>query len=283
MVPANNGEQAWYRQLGTRAASVCGGAKELVGGATLKIGDVLDESADWHRFDLAEVMEQGLSQALMSTYTDAPAAERRLVVRRSRDRREYRLTTEDGEEILMARAAATPSFDIFIPDRGEAPWSARPSFRVSETAGRWTMQSFRCDRCASLGRRQRSMPQLLLATHYDEEVGQERARCVDVSLPAVCGDWCVCCGDPSSQSVEFTTRRPIYSSKLKSLTLDFHGRACRASSKNIILDPSGERREGETFSLVLGKTRGDEFALHFQEPFGAAQAFGMALSAMHCK
>jgi len=40
---------------------------------------------------------------------------------------------------------------------------------------------------------------------------------------------------------------------------------------------------GESFNLLLGKTGKDTFALHFREPFGMAQAFGVALSAMHSK
>jgi hypothetical protein len=39
-----------------------------------------------------------------------------------------------------------------------------------------------------------------------------------------------------------------------------------ASSKNIMLDPTGEVGTGETFKLLLGKTGDDMFALHFQEP-----------------
>jgi len=56
-----------------------------------------------------------------------------------------------------------------------------------------------------------------------------------------------------------------------------------ASSKNIMLDPTGDVGVGETFKLLIGKTGDDVFALHFQEPFGMAQAFGIALSAMHFK
>jgi len=285
MVPANNREDAWYRQLGARAVAACGGGKEFADGATSKIGDSLDELTDWHCYDLADVMEQGLSRALMSSYTGTHATERRLLVRRSRDRREYTLTTEDGDEILMARAAAMPGFDIFIPSGGAVPWSSRPAFRVREAAGQWTMQSLRCDRCESLGRRQRSTPHLLRAFHYKEEMGKERAHCMDVVLAGghLSGGWCGNCGDQCSESIEFTSRRPTWNKKIKSLCLDFHGRVSMASSKNIILDPSGGAGEGEAFTLMLGKTGDDLFALHFQEPFGTAQAFGTALSAMYFK
>lgn len=253
-----------------------------------KIGDVPDEPRHWQCFDLADAMEQGLSRALVSSYTEAPASERRMLVQRSHDRREYMLLSEDGDEILLARSVESDarSFDIYIPSGIDPPCALGPAFKVSETTeGQWTMQSLRCDRCESLGRRQCSTPQLLRVGHYKEEVGDGHALCMDVSLPAghSCGGWCKVCGDPSSGSTELTSRRPTWNRKIKSLCLDFHGRCSMASSKNIMLDPSGQAGKGATFKLLVGKTGDDMFALHFQQPFGMAQAFGIALSAMHFK
>jgi len=232
-------------------------------------------------------MEQGLSRALVSSYTESSASERRMLVHRSQDRREYMLMNEHGDEILLARATDTAArnFDIYIPSGGDLPCALGPAFTVFETAGQWMMRSLRCDRCESLGRRQCSTPQIFSVCHYKEEVGDGHALCMDVSLPEghSCGGWCKVCGDPSSARVEMTSRRPTWNRKIKSLCLDFHGRCSMASSKNIMLDPSGNAGVGETFKLLLGKTGDDMFALHFQEPFGTAQAFGIALSAMHFK
>jgi len=287
MSPLNNGELAWYRQLGARASAACDGVKQLVSSATPKTGDVRDEPRHWHCFDLADAMEQGLSRALMSSYTEASKSERRMLVQRSQDRREYMLMSEEGDEILLARATDTAarSFDIYIPSGGDPPCALGPAFKVAEEKGKWTMQSLRCDRCESLGRRQCSSPQIFGVKHYKEEVGDGHALCMDVSLPEghSCGGWCKVCGDPSSAGMEMTSRRPTWNRKIKSLCLDFHGRCSMASSKNIMLDPSGKAGVGETFKLLLGKTGDDTFALHFQEPFGMAQAFGIALSAMHFK
>lgn len=265
----------------------CDGVKELVGRATPKTGDVQAEPRHWHCFDLADAMEQGLSRALVSSYTEPSTAERRMIVQRSQDRREYMLMSEGGDDILLARATDTVarSFDIYIPSGVDPPCALGPAFKVSETAGRWTMQSFRCDRCESLGKRQCSSPEIFHVRHYKEEVGDGHALCMDVSLPEdhSCGGWCKVCGDPSLSKREMTSRRPTWNRKIKSLCLDFHGRCSMASSKNIMLDPAGEVGVGATFKLLLGKTGDDTFALHFQEPFGMAQAFGIALSAMHFK
>merc|ERR1712072_1638253 len=127
-------------------------------------------------------------------------------------------------------------------------------------------------------------PEILCVSHYKEEVGCGHALCMDVQLPETHPwGWCPACGGSSSKSVQLTSRRPTWNRKIKSLCLDFHGRCSIASSKNIMLDPAGEVGVGETFKLLLGKTGDDMFALHFQEPFGMAQAFGTALSAMHFK
>ena len=82
-------------------------------------------------------MEQGLSRALMSSYTEASMSERRMLVQRSQDRREYMLMSEEGDEILLARATDTAarSFDIYIPSGGDPPCALGPAFKVAEEKG----------------------------------------------------------------------------------------------------------------------------------------------------
>jgi len=260
-----------------------------VGGcAPPKIGDVPEEPRQWRAFELADAMEQGLSRALISSYTDGASSEKRLLVQRSQDRREYMLMTEHGDELLLARAdnSEAKTFDIYIPAGGDPPCALGPAFTVKETGtGKWVMQSLRCDRCEALGKRACHQPEIFRVRHYKEEVGAGSALCMDVQLPEdhPCGGWCPACGDASASSVAFTSRRPTWNRKIKSLCLDFHGRCSMASSKNIMLDPVGKPGQTDNFNLLLGKTGENMFALHFQEPFGMAQAFAVALSAMHFK
>jgi len=102
-----------------------------------KVGDVPDEPRQWCAFEFADLMEQGLSGGLTSTFLEVPQEEVRLCVQRSQDRKEYLLTTPDGAKLLLARKNDNgDTFSIFVT--GDESYSQ--TLRSEPTSPGHTMQ-----------------------------------------------------------------------------------------------------------------------------------------------
>lgn len=289
MAAVSGEELVWYRQLAAKAAVAC---CSPVGSAAMsgKMQVSSKSPIQWEDFDaadFADAMEQGLSRLLLSNYTEPPESgvERRLLVRRSRDRREYLLTTRDGNDLLCARArdASAACFDIYIPCGTNPPLALGPAFTLSSSNAprQWSLKSWRCGSCEALGRRVCGIPEMLRVSRYHEMVKEVKALCIDVHVPAVANDWCQTCGCPDNRVATLSTRRPVWDARAQGLVLDFFGRCKLASSKNIIIDAEERQGRGRECELLFGKLEADLFALEFRAPLNDAQAFGVVLSMMH--
>lgn len=275
-------ELAWYRQLGAAVHNkVIGHTKTQ---DQLKERD-REEPHQWHYFELAEAMEQGLCKELTSSYIEAPKGdgERRLRVQRSKDRREFTLTSRDRHPLLVAYADRESShYKIYIPSNGEPPCAFGPAFVLSSTAkDQWTLTSTKCEHCEWHAKRQHGTRTLANFFHYKEQVGVGQALCMDLELPEI-GErnsttvWCPVCGDATKQGkIELTTRRPKWNRKIGSLTLDFAGRCSLSSAKNFQFEMP---EKPECFCLLFGKVKEHEFVLDFKAPLGMVQAFAAALT-----
>lgn len=286
-------ELSWYRQLATCAAAARDGIRSPQKRLTAEIragNPKADEPRIWHAFELADVMEQGLSCALVSSYTEplhAAEREERLLLHRSPDRREFLLASEAGDELLLARATGAGRFDLYIPSGIEPPCALGPAFELtaSSSLDRWALRGLSCESCQALGRRTCGAPELVVVEQYREVVGDGVALCMDVRVPdaSTPSAWCPVCGSDSPSSVDpLTTRRPRWNRKTCGLILNFHGRCELPSSKNLMLDAPGRDR-GPECEFSLGKVATDTFALNFRHPFGMVQAFAVALTAMQFK
>lgn len=242
--------------------------------------------------------------------------ERRLVVHCDPNRQCYVLTTEADEPLLLARPrkqaasrrgrfrrtnsgndainnGASPvfapgGFDIFVTHDGEPPIALGPAFSLTPLAAggfHWSLASARCEECQSNGRRTCGVRELARITHYSETVGEGQAYCMDVELPRLGDDghqdvWCTQCGDCTVEDrrTDLTSRRPRWSAKSRSLTMDFRGRCSLASASNFQL-VMPEKERGKSPRLLFGKVAENRFVLDYAKPLGAVQAFAAALTA----
>lgn len=79
-------------------------------------------------------------------------------------------------------------------------------------------------------------------------------------------------------SRRLTTRRPRWSSRLQTLTLDYGRRCQKSSARNFQLttDPDGRCTKREA-ALMFGKMNEGQFCLDFNEVLSPVQAFALAL------
>jgi len=293
MACAVDEQLGWFCQLGKIAGQAAGKVKSSWGDAVLR-----RTTGAWRSFELADIMEQGLAREVTTAFATPPRQglpSRHLVVHRSEDRTEHVLESEDGDPLLVARGAkGTGSIDIYIPLGGDPPIAVGPAFTLA-TSGEdeecWTLTSNRCECCEYLPQARACCAseckrELAHIYHRREKIGQGTVMCMEVDIPALRADgtpsvWCRrAAGEWASVALE--SRRPTWSARLKSLTLDFYGRCSRASAKNFQLQmagqraaPRGAKQESE---LLFGKIADDDFVLDYKHPLSMAQAFAIALS-----
>lgn len=298
-------EPAWLRQLGNVVKPTTKRRKEeaRVHPEGL-LGDVPPEPREWCAFELADQMEQGLAPGLTSTFVEpcegSEFAEQRFRVSRSNNRREYLLTRQSGEPLLLAVMSAEGSlFDIYIARAGEPPVALGPAFSLQARGPNlreWTLRSMRCEQCASRGRRHYGQRDLARIRHYTEDVGNGKALCMDVHLPDALDEdpfeqrtstiWCaVCSGTQDKPTMTaLSSRRPRWNAKLGTLTLDFRGRVTAASSKNFQLEVPEDGLTGpRNVKLLYGKVGDNQFVLDVKRPLGIVQAFATSLTTFHWK
>jgi len=313
-------ELVWLRQLGVIAAAADGkvqkGEKALQGGVhpesrrgSKDLKDSFCAPCEWPEFDLADALEQGLGPGLTSSYADPPheqSQEQHLVVQRAPNRRSYLLTAPEGESLLYARVSKDGTrFDFFPVQNGEPACAAGPSFVLQGNASRdaWTLHSAMCQRCQLRGRSSCGRRLLARMVHYSDEVGPQKALCMDLEIPAVaidgsCSATCPNCSDATAppKMARFTTRRPKWHATRQCLTMDFRGRVALASSKNFQLEPAQDlrkelkeqskldgKKDAKPVKALFGKADSDKFVLDYSNPLSMIQAFGAALSASHWK
>lgn len=250
-----------------------------------KVGDVPDEPRQWCAFEHADAMEQGLAAGVASSFLEIPEEEMRLCVERSPDRKQFCLTTKEGNRLLLARLNDNgDDFSIYVTRDGEPPSALGPAWTLSpnSTKDRWTLSAKTCDHCESRGKRLCGRRELAFISHSHEEVGQGQVCCMDVEIPEVSQKgiadvWCpMCSGQDSPQRyMALTTKRPKWNTRRKTLSLDFYGRCNLASAKNFQLEVTGKP---EKVRLLFGKVGTNQFVLDFQRPLAMVQAFAAAVS-----
>lgn len=256
--------------------------------------DVPTDMRQWRGFEFADILEQGMGPGLTCTFLE-PAdkgedKDRRLIVQCEPDKRNFVLSTEKGESLLMAVGAPDGlSFDLFVAIEGEPPKALGPAFtlRCNPQRDQWSLCSVRCEMCESKGKRQVGTRELARVLHYCEAVGEGNAFCMDIELPELREDGspsvvCPVCGGPDADigGSVLTSRRPKWNARQKTLTLDFRGRCSMASAKNFQLE--AENDSSKT-ALLFGKVASNKYVLDYRHPFGMVQAFAAALSATHWK
>jgi hypothetical protein len=263
------------------------------------IGDVPQDSWQCCAFEFADQMEQGIGPGLTSSFAEpleGSQKEERLRVNRSpfkkKKNREYALTTQGGEPLLLAIANPTgSSIEIFPARAGESSEVLGPAFllQTQDDGVTWVLHSTRCERCASRSRRNCGQRLLARFFHYKEPCGEGKALCMDVTLPAPLGPehggsvvWCSVCGDEQDEAAvaSLSSRRPKWSPKQRTLALDFRGRCKMASSRNFQLEVDSQNQRADV-RLLFGKVGEDEFVLDYKRPLGLVQAFAAALSTYH--
>jgi len=255
-----------------------------------KVGDTPDEPRQWSAFEFADIMEQGLSGGLACSFVEVldKDCEARFRVRRSPDKKEFLLTTNDGSNLLLARQANNgEGFSIFVMGEGEPPRALGPAFslRPNSDKDQWTLQANTCDMCESRGRRLCGSRQLAFISHHVEKCEQcpdAQICCLDMEIPALDRDgvadiWCPMCRGQDAQYrySELTTRKPRWNAKRSTLSLDFFGRCTMASAKNFQLEVAGKP---DKVKLLFGKVGISQFVLDFQRPLSPIQAFAAAIS-----
>jgi len=230
-------------------------------------------------------MEQGLSGGFTTSYIEVPTEEVRLRVKRSPDRKEFLLTSDDNINLLIARLDDNgDGFSIFVTADGEPPRALGPAFTLvpNSTKDRWTLHAKTCDVCESLGRRSCGSRELAYISHHKEDLGEGQICCLDMEIPTLAQDgtvgvWCpICAGqDADHECIDLTTRKPKWNARKKTLSLDFFGRCSLASAKNFQLEVAGKP---DKLKLLFGKVGHDKFVLDYSRPLGMIQAFAAAVT-----
>jgi hypothetical protein len=232
-------------------------------------------------------MEQGLSGGIASNFLEVHQEEVRLCVNRSADKKELLLTTEDGDNLLLARSNDNGGgFSIFVMCDGDPPKALGPAFSLTPNSAhdRWTLRANTCSQCESKGRRVCGSQELAYISHSIESIGDGDAKicCLDMEIPAMSQEssidvWCPMCEDQAAEKevVELTTRKPKWNARRKTLTLDFFGRCHLASAKNFQLEAVGKP---DKVKLLFGKVGDSQFVLDFNKPLSTVQAFAAAVS-----
>lgn len=293
-------ELSWFRQLGRMAGNVANRMRPhdinnntFVSGS--KCWAVNTTKSQWRSFDLADVMEEGLAQEMITSFVSPPPQEepsKSLLVVPSEDESEYVLMSEEGEAVLLARAQKGGSrLDIYVPAGGDPPVAVGPAFTLTQESNQyeWTLTSERCECCEYLPSMQKCCStvckrELMHVRHTREEIGRGVVMCMEVDLPALRMDgtpeiWCARLGNNKAlDKICLESRKPKWSPRLKGITLDFYGRVKLASAKNCQLQLKGAQKRDKEAEFLFGKIDADTYVLDYKHPLGMAQAFAIALT-----
>mmetsp|Transcript_69503 Transcript_69503/g.166608 ORF Transcript_69503/g.166608 Transcript_69503/m.166608 type:complete len:292 (-) Transcript_69503:268-1143(-) len=285
---AQTRESTWLNKLYTSSSS----------------SSISEDSSNVDIFDMLDAMEQGCAKEVTSAFTtpvSVAEGERHLTVERAANRRDFELLSEWGETLLIAKGNKDcTSFDIVMAGDCADQCAYRPgaAFTLqasgSEALADWTLASAKCEVCESCPlplqecRMNKSGEKRVLAKfhQYQMDIGEGQAFCMDINIPEVSSEegeapqvWCPCCtGTACTPGMTLTSRRPKWSSKQKTLALDFHGRCKVASTKNFMLELPGSERRRTDVKLLFGKVSANSFNLDISQPFSLVQAFAAALS-----
>jgi hypothetical protein len=295
-------ELGWFSHLGRRARDVID--KKRPGAQVPDAAETL-----WRSFDLADSMEQGLSREAATSFIaplDTGRGESQLLIERSKDRAEYQLKAPSGEQLLLARVSKDGfTVDMYIPAGGDPPVAVGPAFTLAAQDAQqteWTLTSAHCGCCqyvppTRLRPGEACKRELARIRCWSEDLEKYKVMHMEVDLPLLRSDgtpniWCPrsassgggcseCAGAArrTGPALRLVSRVPRWSPRLKTLVLDFFGRATCASAKNIQLElasnPSDYKERPE---FLHGKVSENAFVVDYKYPLSMAQAFAMALA-----
>lgn len=235
-------------------------------------------------FEAADAMERGVvglpSTAEETRLLLAPGQAQTLKVRCSPNALEHKLFEESGKLLLTSRARPEDSrIDIFLASERI---DGAPSFTLvfdedhSDFKLMWLSNDSPRDALRSPSQ---ELVRVLLSR---EEVGDGAYMYLDVTVHEV----------GRGSVVRLGSKRPQWNKRLRSLTLDFHGRCDHASPRNIqlVLPDKDEDEDSNNTSgksgksaaaesvMLFGKTGNGAFVLDYESPLGAMQAFAVALA-----
>jgi hypothetical protein len=255
-------------------------------------------------FDIADLMEQGLTKEVSSEFVHPLRRSSKLWrfhVLRSEDKLEYRLYSEEGEFLLFAKTLPQERrVEIFLynPSEDKAPLydPRRPAFSMTynETRTQWRLFKEQCELCQYRSRCRscdfHGKQQLAHIDQTREPIGDGIFNCMEILIPGLFNDgsrlvWCPAEGytdlalaeEDSYEALGLMTKRPEWNEEVDSLVLDFKNRSVVASAKNFQL--SLKQKPDQVF-CQYGKIGPSSFALDFRFPLSVVQAFAMALSTM---
>lgn len=254
-------------------------------------------------FELADDIERGVAREIGTHFLHPVCRESRLKrfhVVRSQDKLQYRLFSEDGNLLMLARQQrAENRVQFFLPDpvereQGLSPFDhSRPAFTLAYVEKHWRLVQETCEHCAFVSPQMscdlRGKQQIASISTTWTPVGEEASHQMDVNIPAICSDgsrvvWCPCTGhgdlakpsEPSCREVlRLRTKQPIWDSDAECMTLTFKGRNVVASAKNFQVVLAHKPRR---IVCQYGKIGPNSFGLDIRHPLSVIQAFAMAMA-----
>jgi len=247
-----------------------------------------EDDSDYQRgFDIADAMERGVARELVTDFVQPLRQSRRLWkfhVKRSEDRRHYRLYCDDGEFLMHAKVSDDSrrvDFSLYDPrdDEGGLYDPQRPAFEMTSNQSRseWHLVKERCESCRysakqlSCGRHGKQ--EVAFIRHSRKEVGNGTNHCMDVFLEDD-GHSETMRGN-GGEDLTLVSKMPSWNKEVDSLVLDFAGRQVQSSAKNFQLVP--EQRP-DYVACQYAKIGSNTFSLDFRYPLTVIQAFGISLT-----
>jgi len=236
-------------------------------------------------FEAADAMECGLAREPARCLAKPEQKEekrKQMTIDRSDDLLRYTLRGEDGAVVISAHTTLAEGRVEFVVPGSETDG---PAFTMTfdESTENWQLCCPVCDACAYKSRHcscEAIGGQVLANMKQSrEQVGGGTALCMDLEIPKVLQSgntavWCPLNKNAEADKEVLPTLRPSWNKRIKSLVMDFKGRATEASSKNIQIC-----RDGEVV-MVFGKRGPNTFCLDFEHPLSPLQAFAAAISTM---
>jgi len=269
-----------------------------------------NDTGKWDReraFEMADFLEKGFAREIETDFMRPLRRSSKLWrfhVKRSEDRLQHRLFSNEGEFLMYARTSVEERlvrFFLYDPrSSGEedgAPLHdpARPAFTMdfSEAKSEWRLAQERCEHCRfypkHLSCACRGKQQVAFIQHTRKAIGDAVSTVMDVHIPGLYSDgsrvvWCPALGRGDLSSVpksgnhetqRLTTRRPAWNDAAESLVLDFKGHNIVSSAKNFQL---ALQQKPDHVICQFGKVGPTTFSLDFKYPLSVIQAFGISLT-----
>jgi len=229
----------------------------------------------------------------------------RFQVKRSQDRLNYRLFTDEGDFLMNAQVfpeARKVQFFLYNPDDKETSAlfdPTRPAFTMTwnENRTEWRLVQERCEHCQFSPRHGPhgscggccGKQQVAFISHGRSNIGDGIFNDMEVDVPGLYSDesrviWCpklgrgdLGSGPTDGSSQQLVTKAPVWNDQVESLVLDFKSRNALSSAKNFQLS-MGQKPEHTI--LQYCKIGENHFSLDFKYPLSCVQAFSTSLTTM---